>query len=522
MANAIGLDLAGDTVHFAALDGFAAEPRVRQAWSTRWPVELTLANAAQLGAWLKDEFRKHDLAPREIACNLGRGLANFKNIEVPDVPAADLPPVIAFAVEPELVAPSVVDYQLGDLCGGQREVVVGIVTQKILDALAAVFAAAGVECRRLGFRPYGFHFFRERLGGAAAACELLVAPVPEGVELSLWCAGRLELTRAIPRNGDDLALRTAAEVRRTLMAFHSRKDVPVDGAVLLAPPSSPLVASLAGVLDRPPVCLDPAAFAGFSEHAAETGAVGVAWRMLAGVAPPINFLDPKKPPPPTHNRKRIASLAAAFAALLVVAGYFRHQSILSELDGKISEIQAAAAAADKDLKSGDPAKKRHEDLSKWVSGRVDWLAEFTELAEDLPDTSLAFATSMVANTGAKESSVKLALRTKPYGGRNDFIQMMLDNLEFNPRYSVTQGVSTPGDFTDFALMTDFFVSIVDAPKEGAKNGKGGKVDPKAKRPPPPPLVAAGKQRVPVGFGSKKAAVAVADARRGGPVRGAEA
>jgi hypothetical protein len=540
LANVIGLDFVGDRLHVAQVDGSSGAATVRGAFSAPLPQTLAPQNAAALGQWIRELLTLNKIGGSEAAVSLGRGHSSFRTIQVPDCPPEELPGLVQLTLEGDagIEGEIVVDFDAGQPVQGQRTVTAAYASVKTVEAVREALKAAGLNTRRLVLRPYAMRFLREQMLGAGdGGTELLLIPTGDGLDLSIWSGKRLEMSRSVAVSGhDDPNSKLSAELRRTLAAYQNNNPGAILNSVAaLAGDADSYGPSVQNALQRTVSSADPAKkLRNLPESKAAWGAVATAWQAAASSPPTLNLFDPRKPPPPKYNKRRIASLAGAALAILVGTVYFWRDSKIRELDAQIQEISTEAQGLAKTITANKPIEAKSAEVKKWVQSRVDWLDQLTEFAGMTPPTDQAIVTTLHGDAGARDLEAKLKVDLRAQGA--DPVHASMIAIQSAPRYSSvqTKGLKENPDEVEFKHNETLEVMFlpkgvkVETAAKGAKRktvvSKKTTTVKEEKAPVIPDTVAAGKVRMPTGFGKKKAMAPAASTARptmaagGGPAR----
>jgi len=529
LASVVGLDFVGDRLHVALVDGSSGSANVRTAFTAALPKPLSPANAAELGAWLKDQLAQQKIGANDAAVSLGRGHSSFRTLQVPECPPEELPGLVQLTLEGEIggEGDQVVDFDAGPIEGGQRTVTAAYAPSATVEAVREVLKVAGLSAKRVVLRPYAMRFLREQMLGAGdGGTELLLIPTGDGLDLSIWSGKRLEMARSVATGGNgDASAKLSAELRRTLAAYQNNKPgATLHAVAALAGNVDAYAPSVENALQRSISSADPAKkLHNLPESKAVWGAVATAWQTAAAAPPTLNLFHPRRPPPPKYPPRRVAMLVGAFLIVLFGSLYFWRAQKIKVLDEEIASLQGEQTDLDKEIKENKPIENRSTEVKKWVTGRVDWLDLFNDVAAMTPATDKAIVTMLHGDAAAQDlrGRLKVDLRARD----SSFVLNSMYALQ--TRYAVqAKGLKPNNEHSDFQNNEAFEIAFL--PKgvketNGKSNGKKASKTPVKEQPTTPVVAVAdtvptGKQRVPTGFGMKKQTAVASTTRTPGPTR----
>ncbi|MGL5094100.1 MAG: hypothetical protein ACRDD1_00830, partial [Planctomycetia bacterium] len=253
---------------------------------------------------------------------------------------------------------------------------------------------------------------------AVEGAAVVVHPAGDGLELALWWGRQLVQSRTVPLPDDQPAgARMAAEVRRTVMSYRGQTGgdavqrlyalgalAPDDLDALAAAADKPVAAACDDLVDADGQVLG-------SEYV-------VAWLAargrLAGVAPPVDFLAPKRPVVVRNATRSQKMLAAAVLVLVPLGLYSNLQLQLRERTRRIDFQRKQLTALADEVKKAQPTLQRHASIRDWKDGDVDWLRELVDLTGSLPDTTKVVLTQLEGIGGGpgKPATIRLTGRAQ--------------------------------------------------------------------------------------------------------------
>jgi hypothetical protein len=127
--------------------------------------------------------------------------------------------------------------------------------------------------------------------------------------------------------------------------------------------------------------------------------LGLAAEELAGRAPVIDFLHPRRPPEPPSRRNQyvVAALAGTLLALtLILAAWYQRSSLQNE----VQRLQAESRGLDKKVTQSQKSIKAGAEVDQWVGGEIVWLDELRWLSQKFPSAEDAMLTQLkMSNPG---------------------------------------------------------------------------------------------------------------------------
>ncbi len=289
-----------------------------------------------------------------------------------------------------------------------RDVAVALLPQARLEQFGDTCAAAGLKPDRLPLRPYAAaSLFRRAASPSEGPC-LLVAPVWDEVDLTVFRQGKAVLSRTVrlpERVGTEAAdRRLMTEITRTLAVATQDQlhDDPVQRIVVFDRRQGPegLPERIHRELQLPVERLDPfePVDAGRAELPERPGRfaslLGMVLDESRGRAHAIDFLHPRKPPK-SFDRRRVAGLAGIVVLAAVLAGAYVAWDTLATARADRDELAVRLKQLDEGPIS---AAMKQRDLMAairdWQDGGVNWLEELRELSVRFPPQQDVVLTQM--------------------------------------------------------------------------------------------------------------------------------
>lgn len=274
-------------------------------------------------------------------------------------------------------------------------------------------------------------------------------------------------------------MQVVAEVNRTLVAIRSQQpDFSAARFWLLLDSldSEELTEKLASRVGCPVERADLTkvveAGSGAAELSAEparfAGPLGALASRRDEIVAGLDFLHPRKAvvkPDTTKSRLQLAGAGAGLAALVFIGSTaLEFRDLAAQTDSLATEI----GGIDEYLKKGKPLADSHKAVSKWLDGQNHWLAEWSELAKELPETDRMFFEAVRFEPAAGQNAKGTRIRLTGYAReRNDVIQLTDAFVRLKDRYEISPH-TTRNTKDDAFYPWTVEVDIVSKPPQSAK------------------------------------------------------
>jgi hypothetical protein len=401
LARFLALDWDHNQLHVVLANVSGGTVRAVRAASWREDAPVTAAEAAAVGARLKDRLKEAKIPSAPVLACLGRERIIVKDIRYPQVPEHEEPAVVRFQALKELTGAAdevVLDYTpVGEGGHGERRALVLIAKRALVSAYQELCQEAGLKLAGVTPRPFGLAACVEKLAGTSV---LTPAPEPaDGVVGTLavadgwaeFCVSRgstLLLARSLAP-GPNLA----AEVRRSLAVYAGQgSGQPVRALYVSgAGDNAALRERLHNLTELPVHLLDP--FTGSDlpdlpppdERGGFAALVGLLHLRGGRAGLPVNFVAPKQPRAPADPNRRMFALAgAAVLAVLVAVGLLAWLEV-NKLDRQVREQAERNRQLDSQLALYEEDEKRAKAVGAWVDQDVPLLDEIYDLTDRFPD-----------------------------------------------------------------------------------------------------------------------------------------
>jgi Tfp pilus assembly PilM family ATPase len=422
LARYLALDWDHNFLHVVSANVGRGTVQVQRAAVWRTDLSPNPANAAELGAVLRERLKEAGIAPAPLLVAVGRDRVILKDLRYPQVPASEEPAIVRFQAAKELTYPAdevVIDYAPTAEPGpnGERRAHALILRRELLQTYQALAKAAGLKLAGITPRPFGVAASVQRAAPAQGQTDLLTpTPAPEGNEgavavLTLtggWAefdvvrGGRLLFTRALPAS-DGLV----GEIRRNLALYAGQPQVTkardrVQALFVAGNGEHNVIREqLQQLLAIPVHPLDPFAGAERLELGGNrggfAGAVGLLHAQSVGTLP-INFAQPKEPRPERDpNQARYVMAAGVGLLVLILVGVLCGRA-LSDRTREIARLQGDLEDMDGQLMSLNQDSQKLKELHGWTGNAICWLDELVNLSNcfDADDTKLMHLNELTA------------------------------------------------------------------------------------------------------------------------------
>lgn len=388
---------------------------VQHTFSGTAPTSLLGPDAGQSHAWLKDLLTPFRSQSDQVVVSISREASLLRRLDLPNVPAAELPVHVSFQARTRLAQP--LDTLQADFLPAPTgsAALFTAISKSHSQALQSALTAAGLKTLQIRPAPISM---MELLGAAKSDACILLHLVDDRLELLLFQQGVLLVTHGTRLCAEDpLVPQILAETTRGLLAF--QKLIPPNAKsqfLILAEQSrtEELQPLLERRLGQPVAELtwpgtvrfqhpeEPNSMSEFAE------AVGGALAFATAPAKTVNWLAPRRPQPKRDYRKRrIGILAAGLVAIIATGGYLysNHWSDLSKKASALDKEDRSNAAL---LKRADPDLKSGLAVEGWQNSKVNWLEELKQFTPLLPPSDKLYLTSveMVPQVGNTNSTLR--------------------------------------------------------------------------------------------------------------------
>ncbi|MFN3158976.1 MAG: hypothetical protein ACE37I_06660 [Rubinisphaera brasiliensis] len=380
------------------------------------------AAAAEMGNWLRERVKQTGVKSSEVSVLLPRNECFVRRLELPPVPANELPDLVrmqAASICSTPVEDLAIDFLPLPADEGATAQAVQLVTiaKSRIAFLRSSLEAAGLELASVGISPpatveLGLQHdtFREAQENGPA---LLLSATATSIEISAVFRNHV-----LNAHTTDIAGLSAEEATKHVLADLSRVVVPlqhqypgrsVSCCLLLQPlPLGGLQAAISTRFPWPVVEADGKELSGSAASQTQgivssLPAMGEVLRFSSDRVPAVDFINPRRSVVKKDYRKQ-KMIAAAVAALFVVLigyGYFKFEQ--SRLQGIIDRKDAELAQLDETLKKGQPQMDLAAAIETWQGRAIDWIDRLQHLGETLPARDRVYLTDLRVNPVAGDA-----------------------------------------------------------------------------------------------------------------------
>lgn len=369
------------------------------------PADVAAQDAAGVGRWVGEELRRAGLTGRRAILALGRSEVVLKTLQLPGAAKAeehDLLGMVRLQLTRQLSMPldgAAIDFVVQERgLTGDATILAGAMPKERLDWCKGFASAANLKLERIALRAFGTASIMGLTSKRQSGALVGVACGGETTEIVVLEQGQFAFARSIDvgtstasEDVEGASDRIAAEVRRAWMSHRAGKPGGEPEAVLSLGDGALAsgvaikcgsVLSCAGEVAGMPSGVTGEGFA----RGVPEGVLPLVGIMLehAQSRVTLNFVGVRKATD-THARKRQLAMAAVFAGIVVIGGGLtmakrrlgEMQDELSSLQGKIEELSKK-----RDKFAVEHARLNH--IEQWDAARVDWLAHFRRLSDEMP------------------------------------------------------------------------------------------------------------------------------------------
>lgn len=398
---------------------------------------------------------------------LPRQLVTIHRIELPNIPEAEIPDLLALQASMKLTVPvETVRMDFTPLPAApdapSRDVLLTTVPRTLVEQIRSSLSDAGIALTSMGVGSYSAAQFLQNAGvaelsslsGGAAVIAVLRGDFTElifaaqgGVVYShsgtgVIAAGdvtrvlRAELSRARLAAAD---LLTRFQFER-LILVGSRKfiDAAADDLgsrlgiteVVRVDPTDELVSAVPAEISAGAVV----------SLAGELGSVG-GGRVVA-----VDLLNPRRAPE-KRDLRRAKILSSVLAVVVVIAaGYFWRESRLSSLTNQKRLVDVENAETRATLEAGEVSLKHWEKIRRWTDRDIEWLDELSRLQSLMPGTERLLVDNFVLNVLSRDGagSVRFEAWAKSESDINELARILRDS-GYGIRPYTTEQKSAPAD-----------------------------------------------------------------------------
>ena len=362
---------------------------------------------------LATEFQTAGLVEAETLVAIGRGKAELRELQLPPVPANELPDMVRFQSLRSFASisdNSVVDYLVTKQRDAGVEVIAAAVAPHSLDSIREGIGKASLSLKRIGLRPLAaaaLHLSRQ--SNSQHGEVVLIDLLPDNAEIVVARDGDVVFVRTVRMPGSETARAKAlaGELKRSLLACGVTDQL--NGIILWG--TEQVHNAEIQVLEEVAGCsvqtLNPFDYVDVKSGLELPTHLGrfapLVGLLLADENAPdrlIDFLNPRKPEikvvSPYRKLVMIGAPVAACALLALVV----YQKLAS-LDQQIVQLRDSNAAMQDDIKIADESVAKTETVDAFLDGDVNWLQEIRRMAVEMPPSDQMIIRGVSAGVNAR-------------------------------------------------------------------------------------------------------------------------
>ncbi|MBX3394179.1 MAG: pilus assembly protein PilM [Phycisphaerae bacterium] len=476
-----------------------------KAVSVPIPPDLAVDNAELLGAFIREAMKQSGLSAKHALMSIPRNQVVLNRLDLPPMPADDLPASIQFQIVKELpfaAEQATIDFAfaLGHDPKQACQPLVAAIRNEDLEFYQRVAREAGLTIERLGLRP--FANLRAVMGGLPelAAHSVLVVDVgPTHTEIDVIDRGTLAFCRAaqltLPRidavgadrvkdsritalplldaEQDELTTEAVGkllvdvirsyEAHRATAPHTSVDQIVVCGSTGL---EAELAQSLAARFAAKAQLFSPDRLLDLSPQRAKelrgfSSVIGMAVSEDRPALEAFDFLRPKKPVSKRTKRLKKAPVAIGAAILVIGAGIWAHIRFVLPARASAESVRRSVERKQSIEKPYLEFIAQANALQEWKASEQYWPDVVAELSRVFPSDQLACVDRLdldmrsAGRTGGRIAKLAMKLRVAESGTVNA-ISESLRSLGFK---SVEPGSETPRGLKDLSEIYRFDTSV---------------------------------------------------------------
>ncbi len=410
-----------------AIDWDESELRLVAAQCSGTSVKVTDAAVipivdGSISATLQQAIQDRGLEKTDALIAIGRGKAELRDLELPQVPDDELPDMVRFQAIRSFASAgesATVDYLVTKRDDNTISMLAAAVGPSSLKEIQHLCQVADVPAKRIALRPLAaaslYLANHKKVSGETVLVDLLA----EEAEIVVARDRKVIFVRTVrlPSNANLRSNALVGELRRSLMACGSNGSP--DQVILWGRPDvhENDVNELTEATGGNVVVIDPFDLVDTSgnvktklpQHVGRLAPlVGLLQCDEVGSHRLIDFLNPRKREIKETNRvTRGLMIAGPIAAVLLLA-FFAYKK-LADLDAQIADIKQANADMAAKVKAADESIARTERLDKFLDANVNWLEELQRLVAIAPDSEKMIVKSISGNADQAKGGGSLTL-----------------------------------------------------------------------------------------------------------------
>ena len=370
---------------------------------------------------LQQAISERGLENTDVLVAIGRGKAELRDLQLPEVPDDELPDMVRFQAIRSFASAgdsATVDYLITGRKEKQISLLAAAVGPSKLREIEQTTKAAQLVIKRIALRPLAaaaLYSSHNKDAGESVLIDLLA----DDAEIVVARAGKVVFVRTVrlPHDKDARATALAGELKRSLIACGSTGSP--ESVVLwglesvhtqdIAKINSALGCDVNAVNPFELVDLARGAKDKLPEHVGRLAPlVGLLQNDEVGGHNLIDFLNPRKREIKAPNPLRKILLIGAPIAAGLLIGFFAYQKI-SDLDRQIAKLEKANADMKKPVEEAGASVIRTARVDQFLDTNVNWLEEMRRLAKQMPPSEQVIVRSVAGSIDQRSGGGKLTV-----------------------------------------------------------------------------------------------------------------
>ncbi|QDT09351.1 type IV pilus biogenesis protein PilM [Planctomycetes bacterium K23_9] len=371
---------------------------------------------------LQKAIQDRGLEKTEALIAIGRGKAELRDLELPEVPDDELPDMVRFQAIRSFASAgesATVDYLVTKRENNTISMLAAAVGPGSLKEIQHICQVADLTTKRIALRPLAAASLYLANNKTIKGETVLVDLLSEEAEIVVARDRKVVFVRTVrlPTNPQSRSTALVGELRRSLMACGStgspdqvilwgRADIHQDDVVQLTEATGANV-SVVNPFDL--VNTGGDVKSKLPQHVGRLAPlVGLLQCDEVGSHRLIDFMNPRKRViKETSRLKRALMIGGPIAAVLLI-GFFAYKR-LSDLDAEIAVIKQANAEMANPVKEAGKSVERTERVDQFLDGDVNWLDELRRLVALMPDSDSMIVRSVSGTTDQRNGGGTLTL-----------------------------------------------------------------------------------------------------------------
>ncbi|MGB7347050.1 MAG: hypothetical protein WBD20_22690 [Pirellulaceae bacterium] len=373
-------------------------------------------------ATLQKAIQDRGLEKTEALIAIGRGKAELRDLELPEVPDDELPDMVRFQAIRSFASAgesATVDYLITKRENKTISMLAAAVGPNSLKEIQHICQVADLNTKRIALRPLAaaslYLATHKNISGETVLVDLLA----EEAEIVVARDRKVVFVRTVrlPSSSKARSKAIVGELRRSLMACGSSGSP--DQVVLWGRPDvhQDDVAQLTEATGGNVVVIDPfdlvsvdgSVKSKLPQHVGRLAPlVGLLQSDEVGSHRLIDFMNPRKREIKETSRLKRALLIGGPIAAALLVGYFGYKR-LSDLDNQIANLKTSNAEMADPVKKAGESVARTERVDQFLDGDVNWLNELRRLTTKMPESDKMIVKSISGTTDQRNGGGTLML-----------------------------------------------------------------------------------------------------------------